>query len=200
MTCSPQEMQAAYADHFPWLSVQRAWTTSRSTRAVELRPAPVWPRPGRPSATNSSTTWACRSPVRPLLPARAQDPHRAAPVLSSCAWPWLRRLNEPDRNARAIEFYELLSSFDFMSSTRRCSTAARCALQLSSCYLTTAPDDLDGIYESIKENAPVGPSLPGGLGNDWDPACPGFAHQGHQRRIAGAVPLPRGESTTRPWP
>ena len=49
---------------------------------------------------------------------------------------------------RAIEFYELLSSFDFMSAHPRCSTAARCRSQLSSCYLTTVPDDLGGIYES----------------------------------------------------
>ena len=68
-------------------------------------------------------------------------------------------LNEIDREARAIEFYEVLSSFDFMSSTTLRS-------QLSSCYLTTVPDDLDGIYESIKENALLS-KFAGGLGNDW---------------------------------
>ena len=55
--------------------------------------------------------------------------------------------------ARAIEFYEVLSSFDFMSSTPTLFNSGSLRSQLSSCYLTTVPDDLDGIYESIKENA-----------------------------------------------
>eukprot|EP01032_Pedospumella_encystans_P016441 gene16441-18763_t len=62
-------------------------------------------------------------------------------------------LNETDREARAIEFYEILSSFDFMSSTPTLFNSGTLRSQLSSCYLTTVPDDLDGIYESIKENA-----------------------------------------------
>ncbi|MGZ5848745.1 MAG: ribonucleotide reductase N-terminal alpha domain-containing protein, partial [Ramlibacter sp.] len=59
-------------------------------------------------------------------------------------------LNEIDREARAIEFYEVLSSFDFMSSTPTLFNSGTLRSQLSSCYLTTVPDDLDGIYESIK--------------------------------------------------
>ncbi|MGA1576482.1 MAG: ribonucleotide reductase N-terminal alpha domain-containing protein, partial [Burkholderiaceae bacterium] len=62
-------------------------------------------------------------------------------------------LNEVDREARAIEFYEVLSSFDFMSSTPTLFNSGTRRSQLSSCYLTTVPDHLDGIYESIKENA-----------------------------------------------
>ena len=62
-------------------------------------------------------------------------------------------LNESDREARAIEFYEVLSSFDFMSSTPTLFNSGTLRSQLSSCYLTTVPDDLDGIYESINENA-----------------------------------------------
>ena len=75
-------------------------------------------------------------------------------------------LQEQDRNARAIEFYELLSSFDFMSSTPTLFNSGTLRSQLSSCYLTTVPDDLDGIYESIKENALLS-KFAGGLGNDW---------------------------------
>ncbi|RZJ25542.1 MAG: ribonucleoside-diphosphate reductase subunit alpha, partial [Haliea sp.] len=75
-------------------------------------------------------------------------------------------LNEVDREARAIEFYEVLSSFDFMSSTPTLFNAGTLRSQLSSCYLTTVPDDLDGIYESIKENALLS-KFAGGLGNDW---------------------------------
>ncbi len=75
-------------------------------------------------------------------------------------------LNEIDREARAIEFYEVLSSFDFMSSTPTLFNSGTQRAQLSSCYLTTVPDDLDGIYESIKENALLS-KFAGGLGNDW---------------------------------
>jgi len=75
-------------------------------------------------------------------------------------------LNEIDREARAIEFYEILSSFDFMSSTPTLFNSGTLRSQLSSCYLTTVPDDLDGIYESIKENALLS-KFAGGLGNDW---------------------------------
>ncbi len=75
-------------------------------------------------------------------------------------------LKETDREARAIEFYEVLSSFDFMSSTPTLFNSGTLRSQLSSCYLTTVPDDLDGIYESIKENALLS-KFAGGLGNDW---------------------------------
>ncbi|MBK6850761.1 MAG: ribonucleoside-diphosphate reductase subunit alpha [Burkholderiales bacterium] len=75
-------------------------------------------------------------------------------------------LNEIDREARAIEFYEVMSSFDFMSSTPTLFNAGTRRSQLSSCYLTTVPDDLDGIYEAIKENALLS-KFAGGLGNDW---------------------------------
>ena len=62
-------------------------------------------------------------------------------------------LNEIDREARAIEFYDVLSTFDFMSSTPTLFNAGTRRSQLSSCYLTTVADDLDGIYEALKENA-----------------------------------------------
>jgi len=75
-------------------------------------------------------------------------------------------LHEIDREARAIEFYEVLSRFDFMSSTPTLFNSGTRRSQLSSCYLTTVPDELDGIYESIKENALLS-KFAGGLGNDW---------------------------------
>ena len=75
-------------------------------------------------------------------------------------------LNEIDREARAIEFYTVLSNFDFMSSTPTLFNAGSLRSQLSSCYLTTVADDLDGIYEALKENALLS-KFAGGLGNDW---------------------------------
>lgn len=75
-------------------------------------------------------------------------------------------LNEIDREARAVEFYGVLSSFDFMSSTPTLFNSGTRRSQLSSCYLTTVADDLDGIYEALKENALLS-KFAGGLGNDW---------------------------------
>jgi ribonucleoside-diphosphate reductase alpha chain len=75
-------------------------------------------------------------------------------------------INEINREERAIEFYNVLSSFDYMSSTPTLFNAGTRHSQLSSCYLTTVPDDLDGIYQAIKENALL-QKYAGGLGNDW---------------------------------
>ena len=75
-------------------------------------------------------------------------------------------INESDREARAIEFYTLLSSFDFMSSTPTLFNSGTPRPQLSSCYLTTIPDSLDGIYNAFKDNALLS-KYAGGLGNDW---------------------------------
>ncbi len=75
-------------------------------------------------------------------------------------------IKEIDREGRAIEFYELLSSFDFMSSTPTLFNSGTSRPQLSSCYLTTIPDALDGIYSAIKDNALLS-KFAGGLGNDW---------------------------------
>ncbi|WP_310565492.1 ribonucleoside-diphosphate reductase subunit alpha [Hydrogenophaga sp.] len=98
-------------------------------------------------------------------------------------------LNEIDREARAIEFYEVLSSFDFMSSTPTLFNAGTLRSQLSSCYLTTVPDDLDGIYESIKENALLS-KFAGGLGNDWTRVRALGAHiKGTNGESQGVVPF-----------
>lgn len=75
-------------------------------------------------------------------------------------------LNEKDKNERAIEFYNLLSSFDYMSSTPTLFNSGTLRPQLSSCYLSTIPDDLDGIFSAIKDNALLS-KYAGGLGNDW---------------------------------
>jgi ribonucleoside-diphosphate reductase alpha chain len=75
-------------------------------------------------------------------------------------------LGEIDREARAVEFYNVLSTFDYMSSTPTLFNAGTRHSQLSSCYLTTVSDNLDGIYQAIKENAML-QKWAGGLGNDW---------------------------------
>jgi len=98
-------------------------------------------------------------------------------------------LNEIDREARAIEFYQLLSSFDFMSSTPTLFNSGTQRSQLSSCYLTTVADDLDGIYESIKDNALLA-KYAGGLGNDWTPVRALGSHiKGTNGKSQGVVPF-----------
>ena len=98
-------------------------------------------------------------------------------------------LNEVDREARAIEFYEVLSSFDFMSSTPTLFNSGTLRSQLSSCYLTTVPDDLGGIYDAIKENALLS-KFAGGLGNDWTRVRALGAHiKGTNGESQGVVPF-----------
>jgi len=98
-------------------------------------------------------------------------------------------LNEIDREARAIEFYEILSSFDFMSSTPTLFNSGTLHSQLSSCYLTTVSDDLEGIYDAIKENALLA-KYAGGLGNDWTPVRALRSHiKGTNGESQGVVPF-----------
>ncbi|MEF7614282.1 ribonucleoside-diphosphate reductase subunit alpha [Aquincola sp. MAHUQ-54] len=98
-------------------------------------------------------------------------------------------LNEIDREARAIEFYNVLSTFDFMSSTPTLFNAGTRRSQLSSCYLTTVADDLDGIYEALKENALLS-KFAGGLGNDWtNVRALGSYIKGTNGKSQGVVPF-----------
>ncbi|TCT20317.1 ribonucleoside-diphosphate reductase subunit alpha [Thiobaca trueperi] len=98
-------------------------------------------------------------------------------------------INEIDREARAIEFYELLSSFDFMCSTPTLFNSGSLRPQLSSCFLTTVPDDLDGIYSAIKDNALLS-KFAGGLGNDWTRVRGMGAHiKGTNGKSQGVVPF-----------
>src|SRR2546421_1502567 len=98
-------------------------------------------------------------------------------------------LKEKDREARAIEFYDVLSTFDFMSSTPTLFNSGTQRSQLSSCYLTTVSDDLEGIYDAIKENALLA-KYAGGLGNDWTPVRALGSHiKGTNGKSQGVVPF-----------
>ena len=98
-------------------------------------------------------------------------------------------INEIDREERAIEFYNLLSSFDFMSSTPTLFNAGTLRPQLSSCYLTTVPDDLGGIYSAMRDNALLS-KFAGGLGNDWSRVRGLGAHiKGTNGNSQGVVPF-----------
>ena len=98
-------------------------------------------------------------------------------------------IEEEQREARAIEFYNLLSSFDYMASTPTLFNAGTLRPQLSSCYLTTVPDDLGGIYDAIRDNALLS-KFAGGLGNDWTPVrALGAYIKGTNGKSQGVVPF-----------
>ncbi|UGY14385.1 ribonucleoside-diphosphate reductase subunit alpha [Bradyrhizobium septentrionale] len=98
-------------------------------------------------------------------------------------------VREIDREARAIEFYNLLSSFDFMASTPTLFNSGTLRPQLSSCFLTTVADDLDGIFKSVKDNALLA-KYSGGLGNDWTRVRGLGAHiKGTNGESQGVVPF-----------
>jgi ribonucleoside-diphosphate reductase alpha chain len=98
-------------------------------------------------------------------------------------------LNETNREERAIEFYRLLSSFDYMSSTPTLFNSGTLRPQLSSCYLTTVPDDLHGIYGAMQDNAMLS-KFAGGLGNDWTPVrALGAYIKGTNGKSQGVVPF-----------
>jgi len=98
-------------------------------------------------------------------------------------------INEVQREDRAIEFYNLLSSFDFMSSTPTLFNSGTLRPQLSSCYLTTVPDDLDGIFSAIKDDAMLS-KFAGGLGNDWTRVRGMGSHiKGTNGKSQGVVPF-----------
>jgi len=98
-------------------------------------------------------------------------------------------IEEENREARAVEFYNLLSSFDYMASTPTLFNAGTLRPQLSSCYLTTVPDDLGGIYDAIRDNALLS-KFAGGLGNDWTPVrALGAYIKGTNGKSQGVVPF-----------
>ncbi len=96
---------------------------------------------------------------------------------------------EDNREQRAIEFYNLISSFDYMVSTPQLFNSGTLRPQLSSCFLTTVPDDLHGIYSAIRDNAMLS-KWAGGLGNDWTPVRALGAHiKGTNGKSQGVVPF-----------
>ncbi len=96
---------------------------------------------------------------------------------------------EDNKEERAIEFYDLISSFDYMVSTPQLFNSGTLRPQLSSCFLTTVPDDLHGIYSAIRDNAMLS-KWAGGLGNDWTPVRALGAHiKGTNGKSQGVVPF-----------
>lgn len=107
---------------------------------------------------------------------------------------WMRvamglALNEADREARAIEFYDVLSSFRFTSATPTLFNSGTLHPQLSSCYLSTVTDDLGHIFKVVSDNAALS-KWAGGLGNDWTNIRATNAHiHGTNGRSQGVIPF-----------
>ena len=107
---------------------------------------------------------------------------------------WMRvamglALREDERDGRAIEFYEVMSQFLYVPSTPTLFNAGTPYPQLSSCFLTTVPDDLGGIFKAIRDNALLS-KWSGGLGNDWTPVrALGARIRGTNGRSQGVVPF-----------
>jgi ribonucleoside-diphosphate reductase alpha chain len=84
---------------------------------------------------------------------------------------WMRvamglALNEPNKNERALEFYNLISTFKYIPGTPTLLHAGQVVPQLSSCYLNTVEDDLKHIFKCLGDNAQMS-KWSGGIGTDW---------------------------------
>ena len=107
---------------------------------------------------------------------------------------WMRvamglSVNEPEKETRAIEFYNTLSSFRFTSSTPTLFNAGTLHPQLSSCYLSTVMDDLDHIFKVVSDDAKLS-KWAGGLGNDWTNVRATGAHiKGTNGESQGVIPF-----------
>ena len=98
-------------------------------------------------------------------------------------------IEEENREERAIEFYNLISSFDYMSSTPTLFNSGTVRPQLSSCYLSTVPDDLKGIFTAYQDMALLS-KWAGGLGYDWTPVRSlGSYIKGTNGKSQGVVPF-----------
>lgn len=97
--------------------------------------------------------------------------------------------NETDKEARAIEFYNILSTFRFTSATPTLFNAGTLHPQLSSCYLSTVMDDLEHIFKVVGDNAMLS-KWAGGLGNDWSNIRATNAHiKGTNGQSQGVIPF-----------
>ena len=190
-------MAARYAEYFPTFIQQgiKAQLLDEKLGTFDLKrlgeALDVLARPA------SSTTWACRRSTT-ATSCTSTTTTSSCRRRSSCAWRWGSSINEVNREERAIEFYNVLSTFDFMSSTPTLFNSGTQRSQLSSCYLTTVSDDLDGIYEAIKENALLS-KFAGGLGNDWTPVrALGAYIKGTNGKSQGVIPFLKVVSATPP--
>lgn len=109
-------------------------------------------------------------------------------------WFWMRvamglSLKEDQREKRAIEFYNVLSSMDFVSSTPTLFNSGTLHSQMSSCYINITDDSLKGIFKLFSDNAMLS-KWAGGIGTDWTPVrATGSRIHGTNGESQGVIPF-----------
>lgn len=97
--------------------------------------------------------------------------------------------NEKDKQAKAKEFYDVISKFEVMLATPTLSNARTNRHQLSSCYIGSSPDNIEGIFDGYKEMGLLS-KFGGGIGWDWnDIRSLGGVIDGHKQAAGGTVPF-----------
>ena len=189
--CSQAQMGERYAEYFPQLHQEGRAGRTAGRQAAAVRPGAAWAPRSTPDRDLQFDYLGLQTLYdRYFLHIDEQRIEMPQAFFMRVAMGLA--LGEIDREARAIEFYSVLSSFDFMSSTPTLFNSGTRRSQLSSCYLTTVADDLDGIYEALKENALLS-QVRRRPGQRLDPrARAGQLHQGHQRQEPGRGAVPEG--------
>jgi len=119
--------------------------------------------------------------------------NREQRILELPQWMWLRismglALLEENREDRAIEFYNLIKDFYYVPSTPTLFSAGTVHPQLSSCFLNTVDDSIEGIFKSYTDNARLS-KWAGGIGTDWTPIrATGSLIQGTNGQSQGLIP------------
>ena len=190
------ETRAAYPLRLRRVRAARGRAGAAGARDARLRPGAA----GRGARAGARSRLPVPRPADPLRP--LPDPPRAGGAsscrrCSGCGSRWVSPCNEEDREERAIEFYDLISSFRFCPSTPTLFNAGTRYPQLSSCYLTTVSDDLGEIFKTIRDNALLS-KWSGGIGNDWTPVRALGSHiKGTNGAEPGRRPLPQGRQRHR---
>jgi len=97
--------------------------------------------------------------------------------------------NEDDKQTKAKEFYDVISKFEVMLATPTLSNARTNRHQLSSCYIGSSPDNIEGIFDGYKEMALLS-KFGGGIGWDWNSIRSlGGVIDGHKSAAGGTVPF-----------
>jgi ribonucleoside-diphosphate reductase alpha chain len=188
------DMAEKYPEHFPHF-IQHGVKIGLLNEALLQYDMKAWRGSEARARPASSAISGCRRSTTAISSSTNTRCTQMRGGASSCRSAFFMRvamglaLNEVEREARAIEFYNVLSTFDFMSSTPTLFNSGTHRSQLSSCYLTTVSDDLDGIYEAIKEKRALS-KFAGGLGNDWTNVRAMGSHiKGTNGKSQGVVPF-----------
>ena len=181
-------MAAAYADYF------RAYITAGiAAELLDPELGPLRPCPARRSAEAGARPAIRLSrpadALRSLLSCMCAAPASSCRRRSSCALRWASRCARSTARRRPSSSTICSRPSPSWRSTPTLFNAGTLRPQLSSCFLTTVPDDLDGIFKCVQDNALLA-KYSGGLGNDWTRVRGLGAHiKGTNGESQGVVPF-----------